>query len=381
LSPTQPTVLHVTEAAGGGVRRHLGYVVPALAKNGIRQGVVVSRERAEPGLDDDLAAWRALGIPVHVLPMRRGLSPQDPGQVLALRRLIRAEASQIVHAHATKAGLLARLAAPPGVHRIYSPHSFVFQEMTGVRRFLARSLERLLARRTERFVLVSPAESEVAKRELRIPDDRLRVVENGLPDSWAECLQPRTEVRAGWSVGPEERVVAVPARLAWQKGHDWLFQALAELVAEPHLQIRLMGAGPAEANLRRLAAELGIGHLLRWDGFVADAGHRLAGADLVVLPSRHEGLPYALLETLAAGVPLLVSDIPGNLPRPELREVATAVPCGNTAALVRALRDFLDRPAPWRERAALGPALQRRHWSLKTQSTGLLACYKEFPPC
>lgn len=381
MTALPPTVLHVTEAAGGGVRRHLGYVLPALAEAGLRQGVVISRERGEPGLDEDLATWTALGVAVHILPMRRGLSPRDPGQIPALRRLIRTEAPQIVHAHATKAGLLARLAAPPGVRRLYSPHSFVFQEMTGVRRFLARSLEGLLARRTDRYILVSPAEAEIAKRELGIPEERLRVVENGLPESWAERLLPRAEARAAWGADAADRILVVPARLAWQKGHDWLFQALAAFAAEPRLQVRLLGAGPTAAKLRRLAAELGIGHLLRWDGFVPDAGHRLAGADLVVLPSRHEGLSYALLETLATGVPLLVSDVPGNVPRPELREVATAIPFADTPALVRALRDFLDRPALWRERAALGPELQRRHWSLKTQSTGLLACYKEFPPC
>jgi glycosyltransferase involved in cell wall biosynthesis len=371
----------VTEAAGGGVRRHLGYVIPALAAAGLRQGVVISRERGESGLDEELAAWTAQGVAVHVLPMRRGLSPRDPGQIPALRRLLRTESPQVVHAHATKAGLLARLAAPSGVGRIYSPHSFVFQEMTGFRRFLARNLERLLARRTDRWVLVSPAEAEVARRELGIPEERLRVVENGLPESWAERLLPRAEVRSGWAVDADERILVVPARLAWQKGQDWLFHALAKFTAEPRLQIRLMGGGPAEGDLRRLAAELGIAHLLRWDGFVPDAGHRLAGADLVLLPSRHEGLSYALLETLAAGVPLLVSDIPGNLPRPELREVAAAVPFGDTPALVRALRDFLDCPAPWRERAAHGPRLQRRHWSLPVQVAGLLACYKELLPC
>lgn len=381
MTALPPTVLHVTEAAGGGVLRHLGNLIPALAEAGLRQGVVLSRERAEAGLDHDVATWEALGVSVHILPMRRGLSPRDPGQVPALRRLIRAEAPRLVHAHATKAGLLARLATPPGVRRLYSPHSFLFQEMTGVRRFLVRRLESLLARRTDRFILVSPAEAEVAKRELGVPADRLRVVENGLPETWAEHLLPRAEARSVWTADPAERVLAVPARLAWQKGHDWLFQALAEFANQPRLQVRLFGEGPLEAGLQRLAAELGIGRMLRWDGFVPDAGHRLAGADLVVLPSRHEGLSYALLETLAAGVPLLVSDVPGNVPRPELREVAAAVPFGDTPALVRALRDFLDNPAPWRERAARGPELQRRHWSLRRQVAGLLACYKDFPPC
>lgn len=367
--------MHVTEAAGGGVRRHLGYILPALAQAGVRQTLVISLERAEPGLAVDLAAWQELGCAVHVLSMRHGLSLHDPAQLRILRRFTQAEEPTLLHAHATKAGLLARLAATPRLPVVYSPHSFFFQELGGFRRWLARALERWLARRTARFVLVADGERELARRELGVPEERLHVVENGLPGDWADRLLPRDEVRTNWQADPADRVLVVPARLARQKGHDWLFRALAPLATEPRFQVRLLGNGPAESDLRRLACDLGIERLLRWDGFVPDADRRLAGADLVLLPSRHEGLPYALLEGLAAGVPLLVSDIPGNVPRPELREAAGTVPVGDADALTGAIRAFLDNPAPWRERAQRGPALQRQFWSLDRQVEGLLACY------
>ena len=369
--------MHVTEAGGGGVRRHLGYIVPALAAAGVRQSLVISLERAEAGLAEELTTWEALGCAVHVLPLRHGLSLHDPGQLRALRALLRAEAPGVLHAHATKAGLLARLAAPREVPVVYSPHSFFFQELRGPTRWLARALERWLVGRTARFVLVSEAEREVAQRDLGVGDERLRVVENGLPDTWRDRLLPREEVRAAWQAEPTDRVLLVPARLARQKGHDWLFRALAPFAQEPRLQVRLLGTGPAEPTLRQLARELGIERLLRWDGFVPDADRRLAGADLVLLPSRHEGLPYTLLESLAAGVPLVVSDIPGNVPHEDLRAVAAVVPLDDVPALSQALRALLDNPLPWRDRAADGPALQRRLWSLDRQVAGLLACYCE----
>lgn len=369
--------MHVTEAAGGGVRRHLGYIVPALAAAGVRQSLVVSLERAEPGFVNDLAAWEALGCRVHVLSLRHGLSVRDPGHLRALRALVRAETPGVLHAHATKAGLLARLAAPPGVPVVYSPHSFFFQELHGPGRWLARALERRLVGRTARFLLVSGGEREVACRDLGIGDERLRVVQNGLPDNWSDRLLPRAEVRTAWQASPMDRIVLVPARLARQKGHDWLFRALASVAQEPGLQVRLLGTGPTEPALRRLARELGIERLLHWDGFVADADRRLAGADLVLLPSRHEGLSYTLLESLAAGVPLMVSDIPGNVPHEDLRAVATTVPLDDASALSQVLRAFLDNPQPWRDRAADGPALQQRLWSLDQQVAGLLACYCE----
>jgi glycosyltransferase involved in cell wall biosynthesis len=371
-------VLHVTEAAGGGVRRHLGYLVPALAEAGVRQSVVVSLRRAETGMSEELDRWQALGCAVHCLPMRRGLALRDVGDVLSLRRLIRQESPDVVHAHATKAGLLARLARSRGVPVVYSPHSFVFQDMAGVARRLAVGMERFLARRTSRFVFVSPAEAEVARRELGVNPEACRVVPNGLPTDWADRLRPRAEVRCEWGAAAGAAVLVVPARLVPQKGHDWLFRALAALSPPPGtLQVRLMGGGPMAPALQRLAEQLGIAPLLVWDGYVPDAGDLLAGADLVCLPSRHEGLSYALLETLAAGVPLVLSDVPGNVPDPGIRQVARFVPLGDVSALAEALRAFLADPGPWRERAQGGPELVRRHWSLERQVAGLVRCYRE----
>jgi len=372
-------VLHVTEAAAGGVRRHLGYIIPALHAAGVRQSVVVSLQRAEAGMADDLAAWSALGCAVHVLPMRHGLSARDIPHALALRRLVRQASPGVVHAHATKAGFLARLAVPQSVPIAYSPHSFAFQEFTGLKRALAVTMERLLARRTTRFVLVSQAERSVAEAELELPAERLRVVENGLPDAWSAALLPRPQVRAQWQVGEGTKVAVVPARLARQKGHDWLFRALALLgPMGDSLQVRLLGAGPERERLQRLAEELGITRLLHWDGYVPHAGRLLRGADLAILPSRHEGLSYALLEAAVAGVPLLVSDIPGNVPHPDMRQFLAAVPVDDVPSLATALRGFLsgDPDGRW-IRAAQGPAIMREHGSLDKQTERLLTCYRE----
>jgi glycosyltransferase involved in cell wall biosynthesis len=328
---------------------------------------------------EEAETWAALGCGCDELPMRRGLSPWDLPHLIALRRLIRKEAPTIVHAHATKAGLLARLAAPRGVRVVYSPHSFTFQEMTGWRRTAIKVMERFLARRTDRFVFVSNAERELARTELGVAATRTRVIPNGLPDDWADSLLPRERVRCGWwEVSEQKRVIVVPARLAVQKGHDWLFQALADLKPLPgQLQVRLLGDGPSRADLEDLAAQLGISRMVVFDGHVPAAGELLAGADLVVLPSRHEGLSYALLETLAAGVPLLLSDIPGNVPHADMRDVAQFVPLDDAPALARAIQDFLNEPTPWRERAKRGPDLVLEHWSLERQIAELIRCYRE----
>jgi glycosyltransferase involved in cell wall biosynthesis len=329
-------------------------------------------------MERDLADWRAQGVQTAAIPMRRGLSPWDLRACFALRAQMRESAPDIVHAHATKAGLLVRLARPAGVKVVYSPHSFAFEGMAGVARRLAANLERWLASRTGRFVFVSAAERDLGIGQLNLPEDRCRVVENGLPADWADGLREREDVRRGWGVPEGTRVLAVPARLARQKGHDWLFQALAGLgPAAEHLQVRLLGEGPEEARLRQLADELGIARLLVWDGYVPEAGSMLRGADLVVLPSRHEGLSYALLEAMAAGVPLLVSDIPANVPHRQVREILHAVPFGDVAALTAAITDFLHAPNAWREQATGGPALVRENWSLARQTEQLIACYRE----
>ena len=375
-------VVHITEASAAGVRLHLRRIVPGLRSRGIEIGLILSALRADPDLQADVDLYRTLGCRVDLCPMRHGLAPlHDILAMRQVRRLVRAQAPAVVHAHATKAGLIARPAVSGlgGVRTVYSPHAFCFDAFpAGFRRRLAVGMERWLAQRTDRFAFVSETEKRDAVGLCHADEARIRVIPNGLPADFAAGLLPRDRARQEWGIPPEAVLVGVPGRLCRQKGQDWLLGALARLdLTGLGLRICFCGTGPDEVALQIACRRLGLALQVTWLGYVPDLPRRWRAFDLVVLPSRYEGLSYVLLETLAAGVPLIVSDIPANFPRPEWRGRLRAVPVGDEHALAAAIAEFAETRGEWAETARELAADVGLHFRLDAQVAQLAACYAE----
>jgi glycosyltransferase involved in cell wall biosynthesis len=196
-----------------------------------------------------------------------------------------------------------------------------------------------------------------------------------------EMLRPLFP-RAAWSVIPNPVEAAALAPLAAERYHGGggrvggplrllflgdvverkgvadLLRALAALRAEGRPQ--LVVAGPGEASrFRRLAAELGIAERVAWPGWVDEAAKRelLRAADVFVLPSHVEGVPLALLEAMASGLPSVVTPV-GGVPDAVLAgETSLVVPAGDVRALARAIGRLVE-DAPLRAR--LGARAQER---------------------
>jgi glycosyltransferase involved in cell wall biosynthesis len=194
------------------------------------------------------------------------------------------------------------------------------------------SWERRAARWNDLIICVSGAEREQGiSAGIKA---RWEVIPNGVD---LERYRPRDRDEARWrlGLGPAPLVVCV-GRLSRQKGQDVLLQAWPQVsVAAPEAHLALVGTGPAESELRA-GAPRGV----TFAGATDDVTSWLAAADVVVLPSRWEGMSLSMLEAMAAGRPLVVSDVPGA------REAVTAgagaiVPVGDVSALSRAVLDRL----------------------------------------
>ncbi|HVP39509.1 MAG TPA: glycosyltransferase [Candidatus Saccharimonadales bacterium] len=180
-----------------------------------------------------------------------------------------------------------------------------------------------------------------------VPRTQLRVLYSGLPPV---RLPARSAARRALGLAPGQEGVACVARLAVRKGHATLLAAWpAVRAARPAAVLLLAGGGSEESRLRARAAALGVGDSVRFLGEQADVGPVWAAADLSVLPSELEGLPYAVLESMGAGVPCVATRVAGV---PEMlvhEESGLLVPAGEPAALARELiRGLAD--APLRER-------------------------------
>ncbi|TDC62444.1 glycosyltransferase [Streptomyces hainanensis] len=282
------------------------------------------------------AELRADGVAVTDLGMTGN---RDPGVVPRLARLIRDGHYDLVHTHLYRACVYGRVAARlAGVRTVVATeHSLGAHHIEGRRLTLGA---RALYLSSERLGVATVAVSATVARRLRawgVPARRIHVVPNGIePASFAFDGAARRAVRAGLGLPDGAVVVGGVGRLVPGKGYDKLLRALAELPDDVWLV--LAGEGPERARLRALAARLGVAGRVVLAGEWADVPGLLSALDVFVSPSTEETFGLAVLEALAAGLPVLHVTCPAvdELPRqeaPGARRVDPTVP-----DLTRALR-------------------------------------------
>jgi len=314
---TSMKILQLLEATGGGARKHVRQLVCGLCSRGLEVDVIVSPNRAEPDFGDDLEVFRSLGCEVFEVPLARLPTAGDHAAHKELQRIIRLQQPQIVHAHCFKAGYLGRTAAKAvsaDIRTVYTPHAFVFDGLGPFMRTMAIMLERKRAAVTDLLLCISEAEEDQALTHRIIPASRLRVAPNGIPADFATRLLDRETVRRELQLDDNVIAIGVLARLAPQKGHAHLLEALNILAPDERqsLQVLCFGDGELELALQQRCDELGLTETVRFLGYRPQAERFLPGLDFTVLPSSYEGLSYSLLESLAAGVPVVASNVPGN---------------------------------------------------------------------
>jgi glycosyltransferase involved in cell wall biosynthesis len=307
-------VLHVLEATGGGTRRHILDLLPALQARGVSCDLIASPLRTSAFGND--ADWlRRRSVQVFEVPMARGFSPA--GDATALRQLaahLRHKRYDVVHCHSTKAGVLgrlARLSISRYIPLVYTPHCIAFD--TGLphrQRRAARWTEALLAPLTSHFIAVSQHENNTLRRAGLCDADHVATIHNGVDIAAFDAL-PSTE-RAELRLGQRNFVIGCFGRLTRQKNQAALLRTLPRVLeAVPRARLLLVGSGEDEHDLRALSQKLGIAEFITWAGEVSEARPLYALCDVVAQPSRWEGCPYTVLEALAARRVVVARDVGG----------------------------------------------------------------------
>jgi glycosyltransferase involved in cell wall biosynthesis len=371
-------VLQVMECTIGGTRRHLTDLARGLAARGVRVHLAVAAER-QPDFHETLAELAGEGCVVHEIPMVRSIRPRlDARHLGQLKGLLREVRPDIVHTHSSKAGVLGRLASiSTGIgRRVHTPHTmaFLFREMFGpLRRGLFFRIERSLARATDAVVAVSESEARTFAASGVVDPARVRIVPNGV-DPVPYAAASRADLTA-LGLDPERPTAAVIGLLNVAKGQDL---ALEALVDHPGLQLLLVGHGEMEAELRALAARLGVASRVAFAGFRRDVPGLLAAADLLLLPSRWEGMPYIVLEAMASARPVAATPVDGARDLVTDGETGWLAPTADAAGVSEVLGRALAATAT--ERASLGAAGRARvleRYTVDAMVEGLLALYAE----
>ncbi len=304
-------VLQVMECTIGGTRRHLGDITRGLLERGWDVHLAVSAERT-PGFREDLTELAALGARVHEVPMVREVNPRkDRAHTHDLVRLIREVAPDLVHTHSSKAGALGRRAAhEAGLEAVvHTPHtySFLFGEMFGpLKRWLFKALERRLSRLARLVVAVSEGEAGTMRSSGVVSPEKVRVVANGIDPKPYELATPS---RPEDSKEGATRVL-VCGLLNVAKGQDLAISALKHPGCAA-VELWVVGDGEERGALERLASSLGVADRVKLLGHRRDVPRLMKAADILLLPSRWEGMPYVVLEAASAGLPVVGTPVDG----------------------------------------------------------------------
>jgi glycosyltransferase involved in cell wall biosynthesis len=346
-------VLAESGRAVGGTERVVWELATRLPRARFRLQVWLSDD---PGVDEFAAALTAREIPV--LRLGEVDSRWDWRGMLRSWRQLRRARPDVLHVHHVWPAAdryVSTLAGLSGVR-----HLVVTEHIVGRAHSAAqRALKRRELLRADAITVVCGAVAESLHRDYGVPRDRLRVVPNGAdpPDETAEWDEAR-RWRERLGAGQLKPLWVSAARLETQKGHDVLLASLAQVRAHGlEFTAALAGDGAERAALERRAVELGLGDRVRFLGRLDDVGPLLLAADAVVLPSRWEGLPLALLEALARGRPVVASAVGGIPDVIEDGVHGRLVPPEDAAALAAALEDFARRSDA---ALRLGRAGQRR---------------------
>ena len=346
--PAKPLhVVEILEATAGGTRTHILQLLRGLKERGFQMTLLASTER-NPSFSKDIERLRAVGIRVIEIPMARQVAPlRDLAALARLRHILRTLAPDIVHTHASKAGMLGRIAARlSGVRTIiHTPHVYYFQGKRGLARWFFRVLERMALPLAAKTVLLCESQRELARQELGTQPERVEVIENGVDTAHFSPRNRKRAAREALDIGTESIVVGTVTRFMPQKGCDIFLKAMARIL-EQRTECRgvVVGAGPLEADLRRLAQQLGIGSRIHWRKEDNNPREIYEALDVFALSSHYEGLPYALLEAMAMALPVVATRVTGCLDVIADGETGLLAPRGDPAALADRILQLLRDP-------------------------------------
>lgn len=346
------TVLHASHTGEGGVGKCVGDLVRDQVARGWH--VVVA---SQPGSD---AARDAAGAGARVVPWVAVRNPtlRLAGETGRLRRIVSSTQPDLVHLHSSKAGLCGRLAIRGRLPTLFQPHGWSFEAADGALERIVVGWERLGARWADAIVCVSEAErTRGLAKGIRGP---YRVIPNGVDVrrfTKADDAE-RLEARRRLGLGGAPLVVCV-GRLSRAKGQDVLVDSwTAVRTAVPEAELALVGDGEDMETLRRRADAS-----IRLVGHRDDVADWLVAGDVVAVPSRWEGMSLGMLEAMATGRSLVVTDVPGA--REAMKGAGAIVPPDDPKALAAAIAVRLLDPAKRQSEGAAGAERARHNHDLR----------------
>ena len=359
-------VLHVINGEHyAGAERVQDWLAMRLPKLGVEVGFACLKPDRFP------AMRRSQSTALVSVPMSSRL---DIRPAWRLARIVRAEHYDIIHTHTPRSALVghlaSRLAKVPHVHHV---HGHTASEVgKGILKKVAAQIERLSLSRAAAIIAVSPTAAEYINH-WGVPKQRIYLVPNGVPRR--KLLTNRRSPQGIWTLG-------LVALLRPRKGLEDLLQAIAVLhQQETPVRLRVIGRfeNPLyQEEMNKLAGDLGIVDLVEWRGFRQDIDAELDQLDLAVLPSiLPEGMPMAVLEAMAAGVPAIGTRVDGISDVIQHGRNGLLVKPGEPRELANAVSEIISGKHNWQSLRCNAIAAHAEQFSDEAMAVGVAEVYQK----
>ncbi len=319
------------------------------------------------GHDVGFATFRGRGLGEHV----RGLGYRDAEfnvrikvDLLAavnLARHLRNERIDVVHAHLSTssiwAGIASRMAGVPSVATVHG--------LSGKLSFAT----------CHHLIAVS---EEVSRHLIaqNVQPSKISVVHNGIPIGPATDDSARLALRAQLGIAPGAKALGTVARLTPLKGVEQALHSVARLALDyPNVVFLLFGDGPSRPECEDLVDQLGIRDNVRFLGYRPDARELLPALDVFLFPSLREAMGIAVVEAMAAGVPVVANRI-GGVPEVLADGAGLLVPPGDAVSMAEEAAGLLARPDVASEMAAIAMERARTEFSVQRMAQRTVAVYR-----
>lgn len=290
----------------------------------------------------------------YCLPFER--SPLKKGNLHAyqqLKKLLKQEKYDIIHCHTPMGSVVARLAAglarKHGTKVIYTAHGFHFYKGASKINWLVYyPIERILAHRTDLLITMNHEDYSYAKEFKAKKVAFVNGVGFDLNKFTRRTQEDKNAVREQLGLKQEDIFAISVAQLIKRKNHIVLIRAIAKL-QNPRFHLFICGDGVQEAELKAEAEKLGVQEQVHFLGFRKDVYELCSSADLFLFASLQEGLPVAIMEAMACGLPIIASNIRGNADLIDAGKGGYLVEPTDIDGFIEAIKKALDVSEDWSE--------------------------------
>lgn len=297
-------VLHVAQAAGG-VDRYLRMLLKYTDKDKFENIVVFSQDYRQEN-------YKMVVDTYETVEMKRTIGISDLKAVANVRKLIKNYEPDIVYAHSSKAGAIARIANIGMKNRcIYNPHGWAFNMCCSkIKRFAYAMIEKMAALFCDKIICISDAEKQSALRMKICKEDKLQVIYNGIDIEDYESKKHGALCRKQLGIPENAFVIGMVGRLSEQKAPD-IFVKAAEQIKNKieNTYFLMVGNGELEQEIRHLADESGLENCLKITGWVDNPMEYIELFDVACLLSRWEGFGLVLPEYMLARKPIIATNV------------------------------------------------------------------------